>query len=107
MTDAPGQAHLLSGRSCCVACLRRSWLLAWLAPHIDVVWKRRRPLRDVLALDDGELIDALAGAQRDAVRARRAAFDAGDALQRCDQALLTPVCVHARRFPQRLRTGPG
>lgn len=94
-------------KAACPDCLRRSWLLAALAPHLDIVWKRRRPLRDVLAMDDLELIAALAGAQEAALRARHAAFDVAAASRACERARVEPVCHHDPRFPERLRTGPG
>ena len=97
----------LAGTATCADCLRRSWLLAALAPNLDLVWKRRRPLRDVLALPDERLIDALGGGERPALLARREAFDAGAALRACQRAGVEPVCVHDARFPTRLRTGAG
>ncbi len=91
----------------CPDCLRRSWLLAALAPHLDIVWKRRRPLRDVLAMGDRELIAALAGAREAELRARHAAFDVAAASRACERAGVEPVCHHDPRFPARLHTGPG
>ena len=93
--------------SACPECLRRSWLLAALAPHLDVVWKRRTPLRDVLALEDTALIEAVGGARRAELRSRHAGFDATAALRVCGRAEVTPLCHHDPRFPERLRTGPG
>ncbi len=98
---------LMAGTATCAGCLRRSWLLAALAPHIDLIWKQRQPLRDVLALDDAALVDALGGAQRPQLHARHAAFDVAAALRACTRAEVEPVCVHDQRFPARLRTGPG
>ena len=97
----------IPGTAACAVCLRRSWLLAALAPHLDLVWKQRKPLRDVLALDDVALIDALGGTERPALLARHEAFDAAAALRACERACAEPVCVHDERFPPRLRTGPG
>lgn len=91
----------------CQDCLRRSWLLAALAPHLDIVWKRRRPLRDVLAMGDLDLIAALAGAREAELRARHAGFDLLAATRACQRARVEPVCHHDPRFPDRLRTGPG
>lgn len=96
-----------AGAAACADCLRRSWLLAALAPNLDRVWKRRTPLRDVLALDDAALVDALGGKERPALLARHAGFDVAAALRACDRAGVEPVCIHDRRFPVRLRTGPG
>ncbi len=91
----------------CDACLRRTWLVAELAPHLDVAWKRRRDLRDVLALEDADLVDALAGASAVAVRAGLARFEPSGARRRCEVAGLVPVCLHSPHYPARLRTGPG
>lgn len=97
---------LLDGTATCADCLRRSWLLAALAPNLDLVWKRRTPLRDVLALDDVALIDALGGKDAPRLLARHAAFDVQAALRACARADVEPVCLHDDRFPARLRTGP-
>ena len=97
----------IAGTAACADCLRRSWLLAALAPNLDLVWKRRRPLRDVLALDDLALVEALGGKERAGLLARHAAFDVAAALRACARAAVEPVCVHDHRFPGRLRTGPG
>lgn len=91
----------------CGACLRRSWLLAALAPHLDLAWKRRHALRDVLALEDVELIEALGGASSAALLARHRGFDEAAARRACLRASVEPVCRHDPRFPARLRTGPG
>lgn len=98
---------VLEGTATCAACLRRSWLIAALAPNLDLVWKRRSPLRDVLALPDTELIEALGGAERPRLHERRAGFDAEAALRACERVAVSPVCVHDGRFPPRLRIGPG
>lgn len=98
---------LIAGTAACADCLRRSWLLAALASNLDLVWKQRKPLRDVLGLDDAALVDALGGKGRAELLARREAFDVAAALRTCERAGAEPVCVHAARFPARLRTGPG
>ena len=94
------------GTAACADCLRRSWLLAALAPNLDLVWKQRKPLRDVLGLDDTALVDALGGKGRPELLARGEAFDAAAALRACERAGAEPVCVHDARFPVRLQTGP-
>jgi len=98
---------LIAGTAACADCLRRSWLLAALAPNLDLVWKQRKPLRDVLGLDDAALVDALGGKSRAELLARREAFDAAAAVRACERAGAEPVCLHDARFPVRLRTGPG
>ena len=89
----------------CDACLRRTWLVAELGGHLDVAWKRRRDLRDVLALSDEDLIDALAGATADRVRAALERFEPGQARRSCEKAGLEAACRHSPRYPSRLRTG--
>jgi DNA processing protein len=98
---------LIAGTAACADCLRRSWLLAALAPNLDLVWKQRKPLRDVLGLDDAALVNALGGKSRAELLARREAFDAAAAVRACERAGAEPVCLHDARFPVRLRTGPG
>ncbi|CAA9484492.1 MAG: Rossmann fold nucleotide-binding protein Smf possibly involved in DNA uptake [uncultured Solirubrobacteraceae bacterium] len=100
-------SDLIGATATCADCLRRSWLLAALAPNLDLVWKQRRPLRDVLALDDVALVETLGGKDRLELVARSEAFDAAAALRTCERAGVEPVCVHDPRFPRRLRTGPG
>lgn len=91
----------------CPACLRRSWLLAALAPNLDLVWKQRKPLRDVLALDDVDLIDALGGSDHARLLARHEAFDVAAAWRAGERAGTEAFCVHDPAFPAQLRTGPG
>jgi DNA processing protein len=55
----------------CDSCLRRTWLLARLSGHLDVVRSR---IGEVLALGDDELIAGVAGRQADAVRRDLEAF---------------------------------
>jgi DNA processing protein len=91
----------------CDACLRRTWLVAALGPHLDIAWKRRRDLRDVLALPDALLLEALAGSDRDRLQAGWEAFAPEEARGRCARAGVVAVCPHSPRYPARLRTGPG
>ena len=51
----------------CDACLRRTALVARLAPHVERARRERRKLRELLALSDDELIAALAGDRRGAI----------------------------------------
>lgn len=48
----------------CEPCLRRSALIAGLAGHIEILRRRRRYVRDVLALEDDELVAALGAGRR-------------------------------------------
>lgn len=87
----------------CDACLRRARLVGALAGSLEVAWRARRPIRDVLALTDLELVDALLPAgRRDAALASHAAFRADDARAANDAAGLTAVCRHDDTYPERL-----
>jgi DNA processing protein len=87
----------------CGDCLRRSWLLARLAGRLDIAFRRRRPVRDVLALDDAQLIRGLAGDQAAAIGAELDAVRAADLRARAAAAGLAVVCRHDARYPARLR----
>jgi DNA processing protein len=93
--------------SACPACLRRAWLVGLLAPNLELAWRGRRPLKDILALEDAALVAALAGRRRAATGAAYEAFSARQARAACAAAAITPVCRHDERYPARLRTGPG
>ncbi len=83
----------------CDACLRRTWLVAALAGGIELAWLARRPLPEVLALPDAELIAALGGKARSAVAAGWAAFEPELARARARAAGLAAVCGHDARYP--------
>jgi DNA processing protein len=91
----------------CDQCLRRAWLLAALAPNLEIAWRARKPLRDILALDDEALMAALAGDGRERLAIRYANFSADHQRAECTAAGVTPVCAHDDRYPDRLSTGPG
>jgi DNA processing protein len=88
---APGEA--------CVRCLRRSWLIAELSPLLDYERGRPERLRELLALSDESLIDALAGTRRQSLRARHSAFHPDEAghLDRLDT-----LCRHRDLYPKAL-----
>jgi DNA processing protein len=90
----------------CVDCLRRSWLIARLAGHIEVAWSSRRARGGLLALDDADLIAALAGAQRAAIVRDYDRFDADAARQRCAASAVTALCRCDGRYPAALRELP-
>jgi DNA processing protein len=94
--------RVASGVSACDACLRRAWLIATLAPNVDVARRSRKPLRELLALADLALIEGLAGGRRGEVLHAYEAMDADDAREACERAALTPVCRHDERYPARL-----
>lgn len=81
--------------SACADCLRRAWLLGALAPHLD----RARRRGGLLALDDHELMAAVAGGDRAAIAARHRAFDVRRAREAVDAAGLHSRCAHVGPFP--------
>ena len=87
----------------CEACLRRTWLIAALAGHIDVAWRRRdgRPL--VLALSDEKLLEWVHDG--DIARGYEA-FDAAAARERASAAGLEAVCRCSAGYPDPLRDLP-
>jgi len=86
----------------CEDCLRRTALVARLAPHVERARRERRRLRELLALSDDELIAALAGDRRGAIRQAHEDFDAAHARERLDAAAIDAVCRHDERYPLRL-----
>lgn len=87
----------------CAACLRRTRLLALLAPHVERA-RHRRSLGCLLALDEDDLLSAVAGRQRAAVvRALQGSADAGEMRRRAAAAGLWALCRHDSGYPSRLR----
>lgn len=88
--------------SACDDCLRRTALIAGLAPHVERARRERRMLRELLSLSDDELIAALAGDRRAAVEQAYRSFDAAGARGQLASAAMAAVCRHAERYPLRL-----
>lgn len=86
----------------CDDCLRRTALVARLAPHVERARRERRKLRELLALSDDELIASLAGDRRGEIRHAHERFDASVALARLEAAAIEAVCRHDGRYPLRL-----
>lgn len=86
----------------CDGCLRRTWLLARLAPHVERTRHERRPLRHILALSDAALLDACAGAARQQLAAEYERFVARDLRAAADHSALQALCRHAAGYPRRL-----
>lgn len=86
----------------CDDCLRRTWLLARLAGHIDVARHERRPLREILALPDERLLAAVGGSEKGAIAAALARVDPDVMRARCDELALGAVCRHEDAYPARL-----
>lgn len=90
----------------CNACLRRAWLVARLAGHIELAWQARRPLPAVLALPDEQLVAALGGGERARIAAEYARFDAIAARAACERQRVTALCRCDERYPAPLRDLP-
>jgi DNA processing protein len=89
-----------SGRRACDDCLRRTDLLAALAPRLDIEWRRRSAPAGVLSLPG----DALVALDPTGAAARRhAAFDPRAARERIGAAGLRAVCRCCDGYPDRLR----
>jgi DNA processing protein len=73
--------------------------LVRLAPHLE---RARARILELLALDDGSLISAVAGAGEAAVRRELGAFDPASARAAIDRADLIAVCRHHRGYPHSL-----
>src|SRR5215207_195349 len=84
----------------CDECLRRTALIAALAPWLDIEWRRRSAPSAVLSLPDAALI-ALDRSGR-AARAH-AAFSPAGARERIAAARLTAACRCSDGYPDRLR----
>jgi DNA processing protein len=83
----------------CDACLRRSWLIARLAGHIEIAWSARRGNASLLSLADAELIAALGGAQRDALAGEYERFSPTSLRRRCNSRNVTALCRCDERYP--------
>ncbi|HET6508517.1 MAG TPA: DNA-processing protein DprA [Baekduia sp.] len=94
-TSPPGVA--------CPTCLRRARLLALVAGGLEVAHKRRRPIRDVLALSDAALLAAASGRTDErALRERLAAFDPFELLIAAADTELEVLCRHTADYPEGL-----
>jgi DNA processing protein len=87
----------------CAACLRRSQLLALVAGGIEVAHSRRRPIRDVLALSDADLMHAVGGrTDAEELQARLEARGPFELLAAAADAELDVICRHTIDYPARL-----
>jgi len=85
--------------SACDACLRRSWLIARLAGHIEIAWSARRGHASLLTLADADLIAALGGAQRDALAEEHERFAPASLRRRCAERGVTALCCCDAGYP--------
>jgi DNA processing protein len=83
----------------CARCLRRRWLLGELSAVLDLSSRGDGRLQALLALGDGELIDALGGRRREQLRRRHAELALGGA---GGEDGAPAICRHDRRYPRGL-----
>ena len=91
----------------CDRCLRRSRLIAHLAPRITgLLGRRAGRASGLLALPEEELIAAAGGTAKQAVRERIARFDAPAERAQLDEAGTFAVCRHSVSYPSQLAELP-
>lgn len=88
----------------CAACLRRTHLLALLAPHVEYA-RRERRLTGLLALSDDDLLAGVAGVRRGWFGAALDRFEAAPARALAAARGLEVVCRHDEAFAARLLEG--
>jgi DNA processing protein len=86
----------------CDGCLRRTALVALLAPHIECARRNRHHISELLALGDEQLLAALAGQRRGELERAREAFDPDVARERAARASLQLACRHDDAYPRRV-----
>ena len=92
-----------AGPDACDACLRRTSLLQALAGHLDAV---RGRIEALLALSDDELIEAVGGDERAALRGHATTFDPETARGRCAATGLEAICRCDPGYPPPLLALP-
>jgi DNA processing protein len=90
----------MSPRRACANCLRRSWLLARLAGHLDAVRDR---IWEVLGLPDEQLVAAVGGRRQGALLAELDTVDEEALAERVLAAELEAICICDPSYPSRLR----
>jgi DNA processing protein len=90
----------------CVACLRRTALLARLAPHVDRAREQGRRLPLLLGLPDDDLVAALAGGHEAEIESMLTSFDADASRDTIAAVGLTAVCRCTPGYPEALRGLP-
>lgn len=91
----------------CDACHCRSWLLARLSGFIELARHERRGLRDVLALENNDLVRAVAPGQAPAIFAELETVEAAALRAKLRAAGLGSTCRHERAYPPRLLDDTG
>jgi DNA processing protein len=88
--------------SACDRCLRRTQLVALLAPHVERARRDHRHIRELLALSDERLLRALAGERRVLLEHSQESFVPEAQRARLAQAGIAAVCRHDDGYPRRL-----
>jgi DNA processing protein len=88
--------------SACDGCLRRTALVAQLAPHVERARRDHRHICELLALSDDGLLAALAGDRRGELERLHERFDPDAQRARLRAARLDAVCRHDADYPPRL-----
>ena len=88
--------------SACDDCLRRTALVALLAPHVERARRNRHHISELLALEDEDLLGALAGERRGELDRAREAFEPDVAREHAALAGLHVTCRHDGDYPRRL-----
>ena len=88
--------------SACDDCLRRTALVAALAPHVERARRQQRHLRELLALADDELLAAIGGERRVELQRAHSMFRASVARGHLERAGLHATCRHGDGYPSRL-----
>jgi DNA processing protein len=84
----------------CDPCLRRSFLIARLAPRIAGLLDRPRArVAGLLALSDADLLEAVAGPHAERVLEELDAIDLGDVRERLADRGVSAFCRHSQAYP--------
>ena len=94
-------------RRACAGCLRRSWLIAGLAPFIQVACDDRagRRTAELLRLDNSDLAAAVAPHKADEMLSENSRLEEGELWRRIEEAGCWAVCRHDDGFPEGLNDG--
>lgn len=87
--------------SACDKCLRRSYLIAYLAPRIAALLERpRRAPAGLLALDERQLIEAVGGRRADVAERALNGLDMAAVRAEIEAAGVDAACHHAGHYPR-------
>ena len=94
-----------TAKGACERCLRRGWLVARLSGHIETATAREpgSRARELLALSDTELVEALAPNRTGQILTELAEFDPGPMRERLRRTECWSLCRHLEAYPRALR----